>query len=193
MPIKVPENAGAVKQPLRREICDPRVASLVRSLLLPIFVLLMVLGACGCGGGGGDGGDADPLAPEINARVDGFVSAVNAENIDEVMSYLDTNIQSFQTDVAGFLDHEDLKQRFQKFFASASNIIVSIENREVVSDGESYALFAGSLSCSWTDAGGAFQTLPVETVEMSWQRLPNWAIQRLSGHAGQKIRFPPVF
>jgi len=122
--------------------------------------------------------------------VDGFLNAFNSKDLDGVMSNVYTNIKWIHID--SVWNHEELKRHLETFFAEASHISVCIDTREVVSDLESYALFAGRLIGSWTDNGGVTRSLPVENIEMQWIRDPNWGITGFSGHAGGEIQFPPV-
>ncbi len=157
-----------------------------------LFLALLTVSMTGCGGGGGgDGGDADPLAPEIGAQVDGFVEAVNSESIAGAMRCVDSNIYYFRAGTNGFLRYSAFQEHFQNFFASASDIILSIDGREFTSNGETWALCAGTLNCSWKDAEGAAQTLS-EPVQIEWQRIERWGITKLSRHDTTGLQFPPA-
>lgn len=162
------------------------------SQLACLLLAAMTVILLGCGGGGGESsGDTDPLAPEINARVDAFLTAINSEDLDGAMSYIDTTIK--WNHGGSFWNHEDLKLHLQAFFTSASSITVQIDTREVVSDLESSALFAGRLSGIWKDGNGVIREFPVENIEIQWGRVPtNWGMLSFSGHAGVGAQFPPV-
>lgn len=163
-----------------------------------LFLALLTVFMTGCGGGGGgDGGDADPLSPEIGAQVDGFVAAVNSENIigstgASAMYYIDSNIQYFRAGVnTSVSNYSAFRDYLQNFVASASNIHLSIDNREFTSNGETWALCAGTLNCSWTDSTGNGRTLS-EPVQIEWVWLERWGIKTLSRHSTTGLQFPPA-
>lgn len=170
--------------------------SVVPACVFLLVLLVVSLTGCG-GGGGGDGGDADPLAPEIGAQVDGFVAAVNSENVigstgASAMYYVDSNVQYYRAGVNTILlDYSAFRDYLQDFVASASNIQLSIDDREYTSNGETWALCAGTLNCSWTDSTGNGRTLS-EPVQIEWEWLERWGIKTLSRHSTIGLQFPPA-
>lgn len=188
--------AGAVTTPLRPVILWARPSLHRVACVLLLALLAVSLLGCG-GGGGGDGGDADPLAPEIGAQVDGFVAAVNSESIigstgASAMFYIDSNIQYFRAGVSSsLLNYSAFRDYLQDFVASASNIQLRIDDREYTSNGETWALCAGMLNCSWTDSTGNVGTLS-EPVQIEWVWLERWGIKTLSRHSTTGLQFPPA-
>lgn len=160
-------------------------------LLTACLLLLFSLTGCGGGGGGGGGGDADPLYSEISAQTDGFIAAVNAGNLDEAMGFVDSNLFYYPMNgesvrISAFRD------RLAAFLQGSSERQVVIEDREVLSNGETSALFAGRLACTWKDLAGVSHTAAPETVEMFWEWNAKWGITKISGHADQGLAFPPA-
>jgi len=188
--------AGAAGTPLRPVFFRTGQTPIV--LACVFFLALLAVSMTGCGGGGGgDGGDADPLAPEIGAQVDGFVAAVNSENIigstgASAMYYIDSNIQYFRAgENTSFPSYSAFRDHLQDFVASASNIQLSIDDREFTSDGETWVLCAGTLNCSWTDSTGNGRALS-EPVQIEWVRFERWGIKTLSRHNMTGLQFPPA-
>lgn len=181
--------AGAVTTPLRHRFFLVRFAS---GWVVCLLLIVLSIGLIGCGGGtGGDGDSSDPLGPEINARVDGLLNAISSEDLDGVMAYIDGSVKWYHAD--SIWNHEDIKRNLQAFFAAASNISLQVDTREVVSNLETFALFAGRLSGTWVDGDGVTRELQVENIEIQWSREPsNWGILSFSGHAGAGSQFPPV-
>lgn len=182
-----------MKHPLRRDI-SPLVRKPLQLLL--VSVLLVCMCGCGGGGGGGESGDADPLAPEINAQVDGFVAAVNAEQVvggtaASAMYYIDSNIYYYRSGVNAFLRSPAFQEHLQAFLDSSENVSLSIDGRECTSNGENWALCAGTLNCTWTDSQGTARSLS-EPVQIEWQQVPRWGITKLSRHAETGLQFPPA-
>ncbi|HNW34065.1 MAG TPA: hypothetical protein PKM25_03980 [Candidatus Ozemobacteraceae bacterium] len=166
-------------------------------LLLMLCLVGMIVGLYGCGGGGGggDGGDADPLAPEIGAQVDGFVNAVNAGNVvgndpSCAMYYIDTNIDYYRTGGAAASNYSGFRDYLQAFVNASTNVRFSIDGREYTSNGETWALCAGTLNCSWTDSQGNAKTLS-EPVQIEWQLVSRWGILKFSRHDVTGLQFPP--
>jgi len=181
--------AGAAATPPRRRFFPVRLASVWFVCLL---LIVLSVGLIGCGGGsGGDGDGSDPLGPEINARMDGFLNAINSEDLDGAMAYIDGSVKWYRAN--SIWNHEDIKKNLQDFFAAASSISLQVDTREVVSNLETFALFAGRLSGSWVDGDGVTREFQVENIEIQWNREPtNWGILSFSGHAGAGAHFPPV-
>ncbi|HOT27276.1 MAG TPA: hypothetical protein PLU72_03735 [Candidatus Ozemobacteraceae bacterium] len=190
MPDRRTAIAGAAATPLRPVFFRAGPTSVALACLLFLALLAAFMTGCG-GGGGGDGGDADPLAPEIGAQVDGFVDALNAENIDGAMRYVDSNIYYFRAGTNGFLRYSAFQEYLRNFVESASGIILSIDGREFTSNGETWALCAGTLNCSWKDAEGNARTL-TEPVQIEWQRIERWGITKLSRYDTTGLQFPPA-
>ncbi|HOY65581.1 MAG TPA: hypothetical protein PLP29_01770 [Candidatus Ozemobacteraceae bacterium] len=162
-------------------------------LTLAVFLLSFAL-LTGCGGGGGTGGDgdADPLYPEITAQVDGFLAAVNRGDFAGAKAFVDTNMTYYSQVAPTTGGYGEFTSRLEAFLQGSSERDVLVVDRGVISYGESEALFVGTLSCSWKDAGGQTHVGTPETVELFWNRVGTWGIRKVSGHADQGLAFPPV-
>ena len=196
MSVDKSERAGVGENPLRRGICC-HALTVAGKLLLILCLAAMIVGLYGCGGSGsdsGDDGDADPLAPEISSQVDGFVNAVNSGKVvgndpSCAMYYIDSNIKYYRAGLAA-TSYASFRDYLQAFVDSSSKIRFSIDDRKFTSNGESWALCAGTLNCTWTDAGDTAKTLS-EPVQIEWQRVSRWGILKLSRYDVTGLQFPP--
>lgn len=165
-----------------------------------IFLLIMVLIAAGlfisgCGGGGGGDGVStlDPDQLEVAAVVDGFSTAVRAENLADAKVFLDTNLEYKRVGNISEVGADKFLARLNTFFTDAIIESFQITNIGIILVSDTIATGRADLSLTYTDKNGVAKPAVTENIEMTFERASGgpWGLLKFGKYSGSGSSFPP--